>query len=590
MKISEFPCMQAEYKNLQKDFPQSKIPEQKQVERSASELTGNYNIAFCGLFNKKAAPIDASTLLDSIKMAPENEYIVSNDTKFELSTYTLDLASKDVKPLIDALKPKQSLVFGRCDINPNDEMPDSVSRQHLKITRNKKGQLIAQDLNSKHGTRIKSKFLNPERNSFLEPGKNYAIPSNGVIFLGKESIYMGDLNSIDEGIPLILGRGKNSNIYINEAHVSNDHLKVTRLGSNYIVKDLNSTNGTQYLGEVHNFAQDYSQINTPVFLQKNVPTRVPKDSQLYLGFDLTIDLRNKNILNELEDKKIITVGRSEKCDFVVPPFYNHVSREHLRIEKNGNDIVVSDLNSMNYTQVIPKNAIKPFYGDLNNLSLQQANIGDCYLLSTIYGLSKNSKGRELLQRMVQVDDDGNYNVTFYNKEPIKVTLEELDGQTDKKGHQKKSVSGDLGIKAIERAYGKMLKEESFISLVNDDVKTMFFKIDNGGNPAKTLQKLVGVKAVSHPTWLGSVRGILYDVARNGIENHVLMCSTSPKEPYDGFKDPQHRFVGNHAYGIGSIDVLHQTVGIVNPHNTKRMEIISWQEFDKYFDYLDVARL
>ena len=54
-------------------------------------------------------------------------------------------------------------------------------------------------------------------------------------------------------------------------------------------------------------------------------------------------------------------------------------------------------------------------------------------------------------------------------------------------------------------------------------------------------------------------------------------------------DPYQRFINNHAYGISYIDIPSRTLGIINPHNTKKVDRITWNEFNQYFDYLYDAK-
>ena len=45
-----------------------------------------------------------------------------------------------------------------------------------------------------------------------------------------------------------IGRASDNNIVINEATVSGHHCKIMVVGNNYVVEDLNSTNGTKVNG------------------------------------------------------------------------------------------------------------------------------------------------------------------------------------------------------------------------------------------------------------------------------------------------------------------------------------------------------
>ena len=202
-------------------------------------------------------------------------------------------------------------------------------------------------------------------------------------------------------------------------------------------------------------------------------------------------------------------------------------------------------------------------------------------------MSRSKKGRKLLEDMVQVDRQGNYIVTFYKKEPIKVKLEELDGQR-KDNQEKRSVSGDLGIKAIERAYAKMLKEEERnIFSPNDYNPTMFAQIDDGGFMSVALEKMTGIKSKSIYGKNPAVFSSLYKLSQN-LDDYIVTCSTYSKGRYGRYMDPRNLFIAKHAYSIKSIDTNNKTVEIVNPHNTKKTHHISWWEFQDMFDFLCYA--
>ena len=578
----------------QKDEETKKL-ECKKVQNSSSSLLSNYNIAFSGLFGlKKEEPIfaDARKTSVTLPMMPQKEYLIENDSVLSLGGAIVDLHSQEYRSKIDSLKSGESFVIGRAGYGAAT-LPNSVSKEHLRITKRKNGQITACDLNSRNGSYIGSNliFLTEQQGQKnLEAGKNYIIPINSYVSIGNTTLdfekIRSNIESLKDGEFITIGRGQHNSIVINDSSVSNSHLKIEKYGDCMAIKDLHSTNGTRLVGasqtQKAEFEDDYSLINDKAKLRRGVKTKIPNNSQLYLGNNFTIDVRNKNILKVLEKKGTVKIGRSPSCDIVVPDFYSSVSREHLILNKVGNEIVATDLNSMNATEVIPSHKVKAFYNGAKEIELSQANIGDCYLLSTIYALSRNNLGAQILENMVRVDEDGNYIVTFYNRAPIVVRPDELDGQ-ERKSDRKNSVSGDLGVKAIERAYGKMLLPFSGIG------PTMFLNIDQGGYPSNALKDLTGIDSKKHTVRKTDVNALFTSLIYSGRENYIVTCTTPNIAKYDKYVDKQRRFIKNHAYSIGNIDTNRQTVEIINPHNTKKSNVISWQEFAQLFDYVYTAK-
>ena len=573
----------------------AKNVECKKVQNSCSSLLSNYNIAFSGLFGlKKEEPIfaDARKTSITLPMMPQKEYLIEQDAVLSLGGAIVDLHSPEYKNKIDTLQNGESFIIGRAGYG-GSTLLSYVSKEHIKITKKKNGQITACDLNSKNGSYIRTNliFLTEQQGpKSLEAGKNYIIPINSYVVIGNTTLdfekIRKNIEALKDGEFITIGRGQNNSIVINDNSVSQSHLKIEKYGDCMAIKDLHSTNGTRLVGasptQKAEFEEDYSHIYDKTSLKRGVKTKIPNNSQLYLGNNFTIDVRNQNILKVLEEKGTVKIGRSPYCDIVVPEFYSSVSREHLVLSKVENEIVATDLNSRNATEVIPANKVKAFYNGANNIELSQANIGDCYLLSTIYSLSRNNLGAQILENMVQVDKDGNYIVTFYNRSPIVVRPDELDGQT-RKSDKKNSVSGDLGVKAIERAYAKMLLPFSGIG------PTMFLNIDNGGYPSNALKDLAGIDSKKHTVRKTDINALFTSLIYSGRDNFIITCTTPNIAKYDKYVDKQGRFIKNHAYSIGSIDINKQTVEIINPHNTKVSNVISWKEFESLFDYIYTAQ-
>lgn len=214
-----------------------------------------------------------------------------------------------------------------------------------------------------------------------------------------------------------------------------------------------------------------------------------------------------------------------------------------------------------------------------NLKFLQGNIGDCFLLAPLYSLSLTPKGTEILKNMVKTDDNGNYIVEFNKKAPIVVKSDELNGEIYANGTIKHSVDGDLSLKAIERAYAKLTRQSS--NTAN------FMTLNRGGFPEQSLWDIAGIKSTKYAT-KNKVKPLLKEIESNGIENYVLTCSTPQLGKYGKYMNSNGKFITAHAYSIKSIDTKSGTIGIVNPHDTKKSELLKIEDFEKMFDFIYVA--
>lgn len=554
---------------------------------SKSSFLENVNapkkVAFYGLFDKK--PIYAKRLFAPIELQAGEQYLVSSDSILMLGNNIISLGDEKIKEDIDALPPNKKMIIGKTYLGLHP-VNSFVADKHLCIKKDKNKQILVSAVNNDYSTKLMPNYVVPPslNESFvLEPHKYYELPICSALKIGPKIIDLADykdkITALKNGEFLIAGRDDNADIKIDSNTTSRRHFLIEKRCDRYYVKDLNSLNGTSF----QKLTYPDNNVDEFVTLKKNVPTKVKKDSQIYLGHDFAIDLRNKNILNLLQKKGTISVGRSPDADVVVPAFYDKVSRRHLDITLHNDEIYVTDLNSMNDTQIIPKNKVKPFYQGVGKIELKQGNIGDCFMLVNLYALSRNPVGRVYLENMVKIDDDGNYVVSFYNNPPITVPLEQLDGQ--KYGNTEKvCVAGELGIRAIERAYGKKLNN------FHDYDKTLMMEIDNGGKILGALWDLTGISGQAYRTTSINIGQKLEELSKIPMDNQVLFCSSYNEERYGRYVDPQQQFNKNHAYAIKSIDNNNRLVEVINPHNTKKSYWVPFYEFSEIFDYLYVVEM
>lgn len=561
------------------------------VKNNSKNNQQNYslNVPFTGFFSNFQKPtvprIDAVNAMSDITMNPNNEYQVDEDTIFSLGGVELALNDKDFGNLLNTMKPNCPMIIGR-EALMRYKFTRYTSGKHLSISKTKDGKFYARDLNSLNGSLIlaNTKPLGAlKADDKLNSRFKYEVEPNSKFGLGPEVVFeMGEYSKIKnmkDGDKIIVGRDASSDIKLENPYISKKHLKISKNNGRYFVRDLNSTNGTKFAGVKQDNFVDRTKIDDVVSLKPNTPTIIPNDCQLLLGYDLAIDMRNKNITSLLDKKDKITIGRNEECDVVVKGFFNQVSSKHLELSKVNGRFVARDLNSTNGTEIIPNNRINPFYKGVENLEFEQENVGDCYLLTAIYALSKHPKGASLIEKMVKIDKDGNYIVEFPNGYPISIRPDELDGQ-QLNGDTKNSVTGELGIKAIERAYGRYIK-------IGSENATMFAQIDDGGFVDNAIEKLTDKYA--NRVYLDSILSIddlFSDLERKGFDNFVFACSTKHSDDY--YIDPKKKYVSSHAYAIKNINTKKRTVEIINPHHTKTSQKVDFDEFQKYFRRLYYA--
>ena len=168
-------------------------------------------------------------------------------------------------------------------------------------------------------------------------------------------------NSGSQGV-FIIGRKSPSDIIINDDKISSQHVQIIHNENNEIyLIDLKSSNGTFINGKQINPGVPY-----PITEQDQI---VLASSSIQLTFNpdnfqpisaQKDDLAKKralgstNIMERLNAKGKVIIGRSSECDVVLPD-QTTVSRKHASIELKQGRIYITDLGSMNGTFVNGKN-------------------------------------------------------------------------------------------------------------------------------------------------------------------------------------------------------------------------------------------
>lgn len=64
----------------------------------------------------------------------------------------------------------------------------------------------------------------------------------------------------ESGKSFNIGRNKDSDLYMNDNHMSNRHTKIYRIGADYVIEDMEATNGTWLIISKYNMISDPYEI------------------------------------------------------------------------------------------------------------------------------------------------------------------------------------------------------------------------------------------------------------------------------------------------------------------------------------------
>lgn len=175
---------------------------------------------------------------------------------------------------------------------------------------------------------------------------------NGSILVKKIAFSQGEHSIVT------IGRKSPCEIIIDNAHLSAQHAQIIHNSLNEIlIIDLGSTNGTYVNGKKLEANVPYPiNNNDEVLFSMNGASKItfepdnfhspkhePKKPSNSNGITETT-----NILEKVNQKGKIIIGRSQECDVILPD-QPSISRKHASIEKRGNEFIISDLGSLNGT-------------------------------------------------------------------------------------------------------------------------------------------------------------------------------------------------------------------------------------------------
>lgn len=174
---------------------------------------------------------------------------------------------------------------------------------------------------------------------------------------GKQLLSKFAFNSGEQGV-FVIGRKSPSDILINDDKISSQHVQIIHNENNevYLI-DLNSSNGTYINGKQLNPGVPYPITNQDQITLSSGPIQLTFNPDNFQSISSQKDelskkraLGSTNIMERLNAKGKVVIGRGSDCDVVLPD-QTTVSRKHASIEMKEGRIFITDLGSMNGTYV-----------------------------------------------------------------------------------------------------------------------------------------------------------------------------------------------------------------------------------------------
>ena len=242
--------------------------------------------------------------------------------------------------------------------------------------------------------------------------------------------------------------------------------------------------------------------------------------------------------------------------------------------------------------------------------LNQGDIGDCYLISSLKAIAENKKRKEIFQRLIEVNRDS-YRVTFPKFPDTPVTVSKQGSSGLQECFAGSFVSGDIGYQLIEEAYAKLLIKREYCT---ENLPMLAKSMLRSSYPAHALQAITGIKPRcfntraedSHQVYeetfqtasrgKSDIRDSLNDFLtelREDVDNYIITACTQvnsfPVEGDDRFIDQgSKRFRKGHAYSIVGID--EDRVYIVDPLFGDKVRELSYDEFAEYFSAIHAVKV
>jgi len=237
----------------------------------------------------------------------------------------------------------------------------------------------------------------------------------------------------------------------------------------------------------------------------------------------------------------------------------------------------------------PQNISDGLIGD----GLKQGTMGDCFAITSIYGVGHTDTGREAIKHAIKDNGDGTYSVTFAGDaahKPYTVTQDDL-----KKGY----ADGDVDANILGAAMDKYINDPANI----EEAKKHFghgrqapgatdegpLTIGSGGDATYIMNLLAGGEAKSFQLSRGQNNK---DTIKDYLVNQASRVGKSSVITFGATVDPATGDVasplaqkGGHSFAVQKIDLNNDaanggTVYYVNPWDTSKVRSISVNELSK----------
>lgn len=226
------------------------------------------------------------------------------------------------------------------------------------------------------------------------------------------------------------------------------------------------------------------------------------------------------------------------------------------------------------------------YTSREGTGISQANVGNCYLVSFIDALRRWPHFEMVCRLSIRRDEEGktwNVSIPLMNKKGTVVTITDKELGVDHKGIR--PLAGGVGYQVLEAAYikGTFKKMYRKASQSGHMHKPLNFFDPDAFTHSKQFKKTIGafLRTFDPDIHLASIAG----------ESKTDVLATSCSVRQDGSSVEQtERLIGRHAYTIIDVDREAEVVFIANPHDTRKIFEVPFEEFKQFVYRVDVARV
>lgn len=333
-----------------------------------------------------------------------------------------------------------------------------------------------------------------------------------------------------------------------------------------LIEQINSDNVLDVLKEYSILSEDKPNLILDI---------MNETSQLGKRIEYVLHIKNA-ILEHYKQKGVYVDDISSKFDRELQ-LHNGISQFFVE------DYFETLFNTLEARKVAPaKNNIDP-NGQIDE-NFSQGNTGDCWLLASIISINNTPMGKEILNKSLEVNNDGSVTVHLkgVNKTYI-ISKEELMGNTS-------YIEGDLDVRALEIAVNKYFYEKGGVNN-SQDIKGNFefiaYEILTGESiPIQNINKLkTGYRYVPKINIDDNlidnfnIPNAVITVHSSG-NNEIRQASIMNKENSNvDLADVD--LLRKHAYSVKGSD--ENNVYLINPHNSAETLVVSREDFKQFFN-------